>query len=231
MKNISPFEGFTPETLSFLIDLALNNSRDWFWENHDRYEKSILDPFRSLVFSLGDFMRTIDPHFEITPAVGKTISRINRDLRFSKNKEPYRSNLWITFKVPADDWKDSPCFFFELFPDFYRYGMGFYQPTKKNMDIFKQEISRNPDRFLKLIAPFTDPEIFKVEGQKYKRPPKNDFPREIARWHEMKNFYLVRNKDIDDILFCSDLVDKLKVDFFTVKNFYRFLVELRSKTE
>lgn len=231
VKSITPFEGFTTDTISFLMDLALNNSRDWFWDNHDRYEKSVLDPFRSLVFSLGGFMKTIDPHFETTPSVGKTISRINRDLRFSKNKEPYRSNMWISFKVPGDNWQDSPGFFFELFPDFYRYGMGFYQPTKKTMDTFKKEIAKNPDNFFNLIAPFTEPEIFKVEGQKYKRPPKNDFPPEIARWNELKNFYLVRNREINDNVFGPELLEELTKNFSAVKGFYRFLVDLKAKAD
>lgn len=229
MKTIPPFEGFSTETLSFLMDLALNNTRDWFWENHDRYEKTVLNPFRSLVFSLGDFMKTIDPYFEIAPAVGKTISRINRDIRFSKNKEPYRSNLWITFKVPAEDWQDSPCFFFELFPDFYRYGMGFYKSSKKTMDKFKKEIVRVPDKFIELTTPFMKNKIFQLEGQKYKRTPKNEFPPEIAKWYELKNFYLVRNKDIDDILFSQELIKKLKENFLTIKDFYRFVVDLKAK--
>ena len=229
MKKINDFEGFYVETLDFLMDLALNNTRTWFLENHDRYEKYLLDPFKSLVFSLGDFMKTINPHFETTPAVGKTISRINRDVRFLRNREPYRSNMWFSFKVPAPDWKDSPTFYFELFPDRYRYGMGFYEPSRRTMESFRNDLIDNPEAFLELVNPFIETGMFSLEGQRYKRIRREGLSPEIENWYQLKDFYLAKNREIDDELFDSALVDEIKEGFSSIVEFYRYLVKIRER--
>ena len=80
------FNGFSPKTLKFLKGLEVNNNKTWFQKHRADYEEYVLQPLRDLVTYLGDFMLVIDPCFEITPAVNKTISRIYRDTRFSKDK-------------------------------------------------------------------------------------------------------------------------------------------------
>lgn len=92
------FSGFSPKTLKFLRGLKTNNNKAWFQAHRADYEKYVLQPLRDLVIDLGDFMLDIDPFFEITPSVNKTISRIYRDTRFSKDKSPFRSTVWFTFK-------------------------------------------------------------------------------------------------------------------------------------
>jgi uncharacterized protein (DUF2461 family) len=92
------FKGFSPKTLKFLRGLKANNSKAWFQAHRADYEEYALQPLRYLVTDLGDFMLDIDPYFEITPSVNKTISRIYRDTRFSKDKSPFRSTVWFTFK-------------------------------------------------------------------------------------------------------------------------------------
>lgn len=92
------FNGFSRKTLKFLRKLKANNDKAWFEGHRADYEEFVLQPLRSLVVDLGDFVLDIDPRFEITPAVNKTISRIYRDTKFSKDKSPFRSTVWITSK-------------------------------------------------------------------------------------------------------------------------------------
>lgn len=153
------FEGFSGETLSFLIDLGINNNRSWMERNRDRYRIELLEPFRALVKQLGPSMERIDPFIDVRPQVGKTISRISRDARRNKGKPPYRTNMWFTFRVPGPDWKDSPGFFFELFPDWYRYGMGFYLPSRATMVKLSEEIEKNPVRFVEKTKVLRDREF------------------------------------------------------------------------
>ncbi|MHB8062813.1 MAG: DUF2461 family protein, partial [Ruminiclostridium sp.] len=104
------FSGFQFQTLDFLSNLVLNNNKTWFDENKDNYQQYILDPLGRLVQDLSRPMLEIDPLFEVTPSVNKTISRIYRDTRFSKNKNPYKDSVWITFKRPGKEWSDVPSF-------------------------------------------------------------------------------------------------------------------------
>ena len=113
MDNIM-FEGFSKDSIVFLRELKKNNNKQWFESHKSDYEALLLAPLKNLVSDLGDFMLSIDNFFEVTPSVNKTISRIYRDTRFSHDKSPYKTSLWITFKRPQKDWKDAPAYFFEI---------------------------------------------------------------------------------------------------------------------
>ena len=95
------FNGFTRATLDFLVDLGKNNNRAWMEASRERYREVLLDPFKALVNELGPFMEELDPFLETRPQVGKTISRISRDARRNRGRAPYRTNMWLTFKVPS----------------------------------------------------------------------------------------------------------------------------------
>jgi len=219
------FNGFTHDTLYFLNELSLNNNKTWFEQNRDRYKSSVLSPFIELGRSLTDTMNNIDTEFELRPE--KIISRINRDVRFSKDKSPYRSNVWISYKKPLKEWTEAPTFFFELTPYSYRYGMGFYSATKATMDIFRTEISRRTDEFLKIAAAIAKDGIFSVEGEAYKRKIENKLPEKLQEWYQKKNLYLMTTSDIGDELFNGNIAVKLASDLKTLDKLYKFLWSIR----
>ncbi|MEW6457318.1 MAG: DUF2461 family protein [Acidobacteriota bacterium] len=72
---------------------------------------------------------------------------------------------WIVFKRPNKDWKDAPAYFFEISPDSYRYGMGFYSASPDTMDRFREMIDKKPKEFLKAISFYAKQQIFVVEGE------------------------------------------------------------------
>ena len=90
-------------------------------------------------------MRSIDPEIEVAP--GRAVSRVFRDTRFSKDKSPYKTSHWITFKRPRKNWQNFPAFFFEISPDTYRYGMGFFSADRATMDRFREGLETNPSVF------------------------------------------------------------------------------------
>jgi uncharacterized protein (TIGR02453 family) len=218
------FSGFSPRTLKFLRGLKVNNNKAWFQAHKTDYEEYVLQPLRDLVTDLGDFMLDIDPYFEITPAINKTISRIYRDTRFSKDKSPFRSTVWFTFKNQNKDWTTLVCgYFFELSPASYRYGMGFYNAAPAIMSKFRERIDENPKEFAKAISFFGKQKTFVLEGDKYKRIIDKTKPEEIQNWYQRKNMYLVCNRKIDDALFSGKLVDDLTHGFGLVAPFYHYL--------
>ena len=217
------FKGFSPKTLKFLRGLKANNNKAWFQAHRADYEEYVLQPLRNLVMDLGEFMLTIDPYLEIAPAVNKTISRIYRDTRFSKDKSPFRSTVWFTFKNQSKDWMTHVCgYFFELSPNSYRYGMGFYNAAPAIMSRFRQMIDENPLEFAKAISFFDKQKTFVLEGDKYKRIIDKTKPEKIQNWYQRKNMYLVCNRKIDDALFSNKLIDKLIYGFGLVAPFYHW---------
>jgi uncharacterized protein (TIGR02453 family) len=221
-----PFSGFYKETLIYLNELKNNNNKQWFDENKDRYKKFVVEPFRSLTVGLLPYMVSIDPFMEVNNP-NRMISRINRDIRFSKDKSPYRSNLWITFRRASLDWKLSPCFYFELFPDYYRYGMGFYDVSKDTMDNLRSFIEDKPSEFRKIIKAVESRNKFLLQGDRYKRTINSNIPEEFIEWYQKKNLYINYDREIDDLLFSGDLIGKVAGDFKELISLYEFLWKIK----
>lgn len=228
-KSGKVFSGFYPESLQFLIDVRMNNSKEWFEANRKNYEKVLLKPFQSLVMDLGRDINAIDTLLDITPSVNKTISRIFRDTRFSKDKSLYRSTMWITFKRMQKEWRDSPTFFFEISPESYRYGMGFYSASSDSMDIFREMIDKNPKEFLDAISFYSGQKEFVVEGDRYKKLLNKDKPAEIQEWYNRKNLYIVRNCNSVQRLFEKELVEDLIQGFNLISPVYHYLCKVDAR--
>ncbi|RPJ07904.1 MAG: DUF2461 domain-containing protein [Spirochaetaceae bacterium] len=220
------FKGFSGKSVKFLADIKAHNSKAWYEAHKPDYQELLLVPFQNLVADLSRAMLDIDRYFITIPAVDKTISRIYRDTRFSKDKTKYRDSIWLTFKRPSPDWKEAPCYFFEITPDLYRYGMGFYIAPAAFMDAFRLRIRKKPDEFREAVAFLKRGSGFKVEGDRYKRIKSNDAPEGLSDWFWYKSFYLTSNHDIGPSLYSSRLVDELKRGFETLAPLYHFLWEL-----
>ncbi|MGG6310170.1 DUF2461 domain-containing protein [Paenibacillus macerans] len=222
------FQGFVPETLTFLEEVRRNNSKSWFEENRAVYTRVLLEPMQSLVADLSECMLNIDPQLETRPSVNKTISRIHCDTRFSKDKLLYRNTMWITFKRPSKEWRDAPAFFFELHPDAYRYGMGYYGATKETMDKLREWIDAKPQQFEQATSFFNSQNTFVIEGERYKRvldPAKSE---EVLNWYQRKNLYLVHHEAINGKLFRSGLVRDLASGFILLAELYHSLYKLKT---
>lgn len=218
------FQGFSRKTFTFLRDLGQHNDKAWFTAHRSDYEQHVLAPLRDLVNDLADFMLGIDLSFEVAPMVGKTISRIYRDTRFSRDKSPFRDCMWITFKRSAHNWaRYVPGYFLEINPTWYRYGLGFYDAAPDLMARFRQRIDENPDAFLKAIAWFGKQDTFTLEGERYKRPLGRDKPEPIRTWYRHKSFYLACNRQLDDAILSPALADRLREHFGLAAPLYRYI--------
>lgn len=218
------FNGFSQAGLNFLQDAWIHNSKTWFDEHRSIYDNDLVKPFKLLVEQLTPEMLKIDEWFETKPAIGKTISRIHRDTRFSKDKTLYRSRLWLTFKRPNKDWKEAPAYFFEISPDSYQYGLGYYCASKQTMDIFREEIANDTAKFLEMIRCVKKP--FELVGESYKRPLIKDQDEKIATWYNRKSLaVMVTNNHIADVL-DSDLPNKLIKGFKKIVPLYDYLMRV-----
>jgi uncharacterized protein (TIGR02453 family) len=89
------FPGFAPESFEFFRELARNNHKLWFDQNRERYEAHVTGAFRGLLMTIEPFLLKLDPHFETAGKTNRNFSRINRDIRFSKDKSPYKPNYYL----------------------------------------------------------------------------------------------------------------------------------------
>jgi len=224
MPDNGIFKGFTPQAPAFLAELAMNNNKTWFEEHRAQYKALIYRPMELLVMALTPTLLEIDHRIETTPR--KCISRIHRDTRFSKDKSPYRSNCWLTLRRPLLEWQDNPCFFFEVTPVGYRYGMGFYAAERETMAKLRALIDHDRKAFRKAIS-FHDSGRFALEGDDYKRVINPQVPEDILPWYQKKNFYLACNRNFDDRLWSEGIQEDLCSGFKELADFYHYLLDLK----
>jgi len=229
MEQITPFNGFARETISFLRELKENNDRDWFNERKEIYQESLLKPFRALALMLTPAMHNIDPLFELRPA--KMLSRIYRDIRFSPNKDPYKSSMWLNFQQKATNWEDYPGFFAELGTEEFIYGMGLYAPKRKIMDAFREEISYSSDSFREMALKATSAG-FTVEGEPYKRVLPSELPEFFQPWIQRKSCYLLKRISVNDPrIYSSAIALQLMEDFTQAADLYHFMMDVTKEAK
>ena len=93
---------FSQETFRFFRELGRNNHKPWMDANRERYRAAIVEPFRELLDRLTPAARKLNPRFAVGGRVGENFSRINRDIRFARDKSPYRTQMYLFFTEPGD---------------------------------------------------------------------------------------------------------------------------------
>src|SRR5580692_732676 len=91
---------FTRATFQFFRDLARNNRKVWMDANRERYQEFVVKPFRRLLEEVSHAVLQLDSRFDTTGRSGSNFSRINRDIRFAKDKTPYRAQMYLKFSAP-----------------------------------------------------------------------------------------------------------------------------------
>src|SRR5208337_1908902 len=92
---------FSKETFQFFRELGENNRKAWMDENRERYKQTIVQPFRKLLEELSRPVLAMNNEFDVSGRTGANFSRINRDIRFAKDKTPYKTQMYLKFSTPT----------------------------------------------------------------------------------------------------------------------------------
>ncbi len=164
---------FTPRLFGFLRELADNNDRDWFHAHKDEYEASVRQPALDFITDAAGPLATISPHFSAdSRTVGGSLFRIQRDLRFGKDKTPYKTHTGIQFrhKMAAD--VHAPGFYLHLEPRSCFMGVGIWKPETRVAYAIRERIDAQPDRWIAATRTPAFADVFDLAGDRLKRPPK-----------------------------------------------------------
>lgn len=216
---MTTFNGFSKEAVDFLWGIGLNNYKSWVDEHRVEYKNHIFEPMKLLAKDLEMYINELNKDI---PCIS-TISRLNRDVRFSKNKNPYKESSWLTLKPLDEDWKNRPVYFFELKATGYVYGMGYYSAEPATMTRFRKYVDEKPQDLEKVIKVFSNQNIFTLVGDQYKKKfnvPHND---QIMNWYSRKSIDLMAFNDIDELIFTADIANKVKKDFESINEIYRYM--------
>lgn len=217
------FGGFSHETMEFFMAIRFNNNRDFFHANHDWYERAVRRPCLALAEDVQACIRAIDPDIEVRPA--RVISHINRDIRFSNDKSPYRDYMWLHFRRPTDNRGGTPGFYFDIGADGVSCGMGFYDQNKPLMNALRRELLHAPDAFAALVAPLQPQFCFYPKSFRRMKIP-DGVPEELKMWYPLKGFYMEREESDMERISSPALASWLIESFDALAPLYRFLMEL-----
>jgi uncharacterized protein (TIGR02453 family) len=137
------FDGFSGQTVDYLRDLAANNSRDWFQDNRHRYDDHVMAPALALIEDLAPFMAALDPACKAEARLNGSFRRLNRDVRFSKDKRPYSPRLHLIFWT-GDHPNRSPGLHFVLSDTGFGFGCGNWVVDADQLAAFRQAVISSP---------------------------------------------------------------------------------------
>lgn len=159
---------FKPAFLDFFKNLAKNNNTEWFNENRKVYEKEVKKPFADFVEEMISRINKFEPEIKIKPS--DAITRINKDIRFSKDKTPYNLHVAANISVYGKKNKAYPGFYFSLGPEGINIFGGAYMLEKEQLDKLRKLIAKQPAEF---EAAINDKEFVnrfgKIQGEVQKR--------------------------------------------------------------
>lgn len=219
---------FTPDFLQFFIDLAPNNHKDWFDLNRKRYENSVKEPFKNFVqHMIAEIVKT-DSNFKDLEAKD-CIFRINRDIRFSKDKTPYKMNVSAVVAPEGKKSKAVNGIYFEFGPEHVRVYGGIYEIDKDDLLTVREGIANDIKGFQ---TAYTNPNFKKVFGtilgEKNKVISKE--LKEAAEKEPLifnKQWYFYAEFDAETVL--DPKLDKLLLDCFDagkpVENYFSKLIK------
>ena len=118
------FPGFPEETVRFFLDLRFHNETSWFHAHREAYEAYVRKPFSQFIQAMTPTVMRIADDMETRP--NKCLARINRDIRFTRDKSPYRDHMWLLFRRSGEEREHSVMYWFELSPEVVEWGVGFW---------------------------------------------------------------------------------------------------------
>ena len=214
------FTGFTQKTIDFMWGIRLNNNKAWFEEHKDEFKRNFQTPMKELGQEV---------YAKITADCGERgfihkLSRIYKDARYARDGNLYRENLWFSVEKPSTEKEESSgilTFWFDLNPEGWSYGLGYYAAKAVTMEKLRARIDDNPKKFEKLIDLLDSQDEFKLDGPEYARSKQAPTPK-AQEWYNKKSFSLIHLGGIGGELFAHELADRLVNGYNFLMPFYDY---------
>ena len=218
---------FSEQLIDFLVDLSANNNREWFNARKDEYEEVLREPALEYIRRVGDSLSDISPHLRASDRKqGGSLMRIYRDVRFSRDKSPYKTNVGIQFRHESGKDVHAPGYYVHIAVDECFIGAGSWMPDRDALLAYRRAVSEHPREWLALKA-LADSDDWNIDGHHdmLKRPPRGfsaDDPmiEDIKR----KHFIVTHRMDIEDVT-APDFVEYSVERFKESKDWMAFLTK------
>jgi len=187
---------FNRKTIAFLKALSQNNNKIWFDQNRQRYEDEVRTPALNYIESMDQHIAKISPHFVVSAKkVGGSMMRVHKDIRFSKDKTPYKTNIGIQFRHARGKDVHAPGFYLHIEPGDAFLAAGIWRPESSTLKNVRTLMDEYPKEWTKLTKKLIGKDEFKFGGESLKRPPKG-FQAEHPLIDDLKRKDLIAVKNL-----------------------------------
>lgn len=171
---MSAFTGLPADYFKFFTELSANNNREWFNDNKDRFRASVQEPLAAFVEAMAPRLKKISKHFVADPRLnGGSVFRIYKDVRFSKDKTPYKTHGAVQFRHARGKDAHAPGFYVHLDPKEVFYGGGIWAPPSPALLKLREAIRDNGAAWKKATTSAAFKKRFgEVRGDSLTRPPR-----------------------------------------------------------
>jgi uncharacterized protein (TIGR02453 family) len=175
---MTAFKGLPKDFFTFFTQLAKNNERAWFEANKQRYKDVVIAPLCDFMEAMAPRVAKISKHIVVDPRPnGGSMFRIYRDVRFAKDKSPYKTNAGLHFRHGLGKDAHVPGFYMHFAPDEVFFGGGIWMPEADALGKVRRAIADDPKSWKKVVEDKAFAKTFKgIEGEALVRPPKGFDP-------------------------------------------------------
>jgi uncharacterized protein (TIGR02453 family) len=217
---------FDRELFKFLSELAENNDRAWFQDNKERYRRAVQEPMLGFISAIASPLRSISPHFIADPKpTGGSLFRIYRDVRFSRDKRPYKTHAGAQFRHSRGRDVHAPGFYLHLEPGNVFVGAGIWHPAGPTLAAVRDAIVEDEDGWQAALSDAKFTAKHTLGGDSLKRAPRGYDPDHPQVQH-LKRKDFVSYAQLSERDACSRrFLDTVVETFRSATPFMRFLTE------
>ncbi|MCP4581415.1 MAG: DUF2461 domain-containing protein [candidate division Zixibacteria bacterium] len=226
------FTGFPKESISFLKALKKNNDKIWFEKHKSEYEDYVQNPARDYVTAMGPYLKKLSPGIHADPRVNKSLFKVYRDIRFSKDKRPFKTNLGIWFWQGEGKRFDYSGFYFHLDPPTFMLAAGIHVFDSSRLKTYRESVvhQTHGPALVKAIRQI-EKSGFKTGGHHYKKTPRGyDSDHKRAEYLLFNGLNAYQESKVPKEFFSEDLIDYSFRIFKGMSPIHKWLVKLTERT-
>ncbi len=216
---------FDKSFLKFFKTLAKNNNRHWFNEHKAEYRQVVVAPLVEFITEIAPRLNRVSKHFIADPKPsGGSMFRIYRDVRFSKDKSPYKLHAACQFRHKVGKDAHAPGFYVHISPDEVIFGGGIWMPPNPVLNKIRDTIVENPQEWQRIK---TNKSIMKlcggIGGDGLKRPPRGfDANHRHIEDLKRKSFFAMRHEK-SELIYSKNFIDEVEATFKASKPLMKYI--------
>jgi uncharacterized protein (TIGR02453 family) len=206
---MTAFKGFSTELVNFFKDLGDHNSRQWFEAHREIYNDYVLQPAREFVVAMGQKLEKIAPGIKAIPKINQSLFKIHRDIRFSKDKRPYKTQLGIWFWEGRAKRMECSGFYFHVEEDRLLLAAGVHCFSPEMLALYRDAvIDKSLSGQLEKAVKDVSGKGYSIGGKHYKRVPRGfDSTHRNVEFLLHNGLYAMVEEKIPELFFSATVVD------------------------